>query len=955
MSGCSPAMFLACVVRLAFLSGAGFVVPTVATQPAFAVPGAPASGDPVEFFEARVRPILVQWCYGCHSTAAKKSKGGLRLDTRAAVLKGGGLGAALVPGSPDQSLIIRAVRRKEEDIEMPPDEALPADEVAVLEAWVAMGAPDPRDEVGVAAEDPQANGKKHWAFQPVGTPALPACKGGPWCANPIDRFVAETRASRGLEPAQPADPRTLLRRVTYDLTGLPPAPEEVRRFVADRSPKAYARAVDRLLASPAYGERWGRHWLDVARYADTKGYTGGEERRFPFSYTYRDWVIEAFNRDMPYDRFVVEQLAADRLVAGTSNKRSLAALGFLTLGRRFLDREPDIIDDRIDVAMRGTMGLTVTCARCHDHKYDPISIRDYYALYGVFASTEQPEDLPLLHDEGSDPQARSPLRREFASLLAEHQGKLDAMRTRLRNEILPTVLSAEAIANYLMVFADGTREGKQSSSEFVHIAEQRKLSGRVTTRWFQMLEASRVPGHSLSGVFALWHRLVTLPAAEFAQRAPGEVRAVRSSVVDSFTADFPAEPASLRAVAEQYARLFARCDRPLQLDPMFTGKNAPLQVALTDVDVMCTEGTPDCRAIKQINAKVFDLTLSHVGAPPRAVVIVDRPKPVDPHVFIRGNPDRPGEAVPRQFLAFLSGGKPEPFRDGSGRLELAHAITNPGNPLTARVWANRVWSQHFGRGLVPTPSDFGVRTDPPSHPALLDHLARTLIDGGWSTKKLHRAILLSRTYQQSSHPTTASLTADPDNRWLTRANRRRLDFEAMRDTFLQVSGQLDLRRGGPPELFVDNPGAEIVRKGFQVNRKGKVDPEKNRYGHRRSVYLFIDRQDIPGAFRIFDFASPDTHNSGCHETSVPQQGLFLLNDPFVGQAARALAERIEKQRPASASARVTALYQDLLARVPDAGERALGEAFLRGTDDGVSGFERYAQALLVSNEMLFLD
>ncbi|MCL4788264.1 MAG: DUF1549 domain-containing protein, partial [Verrucomicrobia bacterium] len=383
--------------------------------------------DQIEFFEKRIRPILVEHCYSCHSDKSEKIRGGLRLDNREATLKGGTSGPAIVPGDAAASLLIKAVRYEDEDLQMPPkDEKLSAEQIADLEAWVNMGAPDPRVDDGPKPLTDVAEARaRHWAFQPVQTPALPKVKRKQWVQTPVDQFVLAKLEQERLSPAKPADRRTLIRRVSYDLTGLPPAPEDVESFINDKYADAYARLVDRLLASPHYGERWGRHWLDVARYADTKGYlAGGEERRYPFSYTYRDYVIRAFNEDKPYDQFLIEQIAADRLPLG-EEKDALAALGFLTLGRRFLNNPHDIIDDRIDVVTRGTLGLTVSCARCHDHKFDPISAQDYYALYGVFSSSEEPAEKPLLR-----PLHDSPDYQEYLKAVAKIEAEIEEFQDK---------------------------------------------------------------------------------------------------------------------------------------------------------------------------------------------------------------------------------------------------------------------------------------------------------------------------------------------------------------------------------------------------------------------------------------------------------------------------------------------------------------------------------------------
>jgi cytochrome c553 len=742
-----------------------------------------ASPEAIEFFEKNVRPVLVSKCQSCHGP--KRQQGGLRLDSRAALLKGGDNGAILTPGQPDKSLLIRAIRY-DGDVQMPPKNKLPDEVIAHLTTWVKMGVPWPDgeakgDEHTLSVAEVR---RTHWSFQPVKKTALPAVKDAAWVKTPIDAFVLARLEAQGLTPSPVADRRTLIRRVTLDLHGLPPTPEEVAAFEADRSPDAYARLVDRLLASPRYGERWGRHWLDVARYADSKGYVFQEERRYPFAYTYRDYVVRVFNEDLPYDQFLVQQLAADSLPLG-EDKRPLAALGFLTLGRRFLNNQADIIDDRIDVTMRGLQGLTAGCARCHDHKFDPIPQKDYYSLYGVFASSVEPKDLPLI----GQPEQTAELA-AYEKELARRKAEVEKYRTEHKEEL-----------------SKGNRKFRDG------------------------------------------------------------LRALQSKV-DKWQATAPA-------------------------------------------------------------------------APPRAMVLQDAPSPVTPHVFLRGNPNNRGPAVPRQFLEVVAGEKRQPFRQGSGRLELARAIAGKDNPLTARVMVNRIWLHHFGAGLVRTPSDFGLRGEPPTHPELLDWLAAAFVDNGWSIKKLHRLILLSKTYQQASSDDPGLLQRDPENRLLARRNRQRLDFEAMRDSLLAMAGRLDPTVGGRPVELTTAP-----------------------FSTRRSVYGFIDRQNLPGLFRTFDFASPDTSTPQRFATTVPQQALFLMNSPFVVEQARHFVQRPDVAAQASDPAKIQRMYRLAYGRAAEPDEIALGLRFLTeartngaGKQAGLhlSAWEQYAQVLLLSNEFAFVD
>ncbi len=694
-----------------------------------AAPAAATTPEGIEYFERHVRPLFAQNCLKCHG---EKQQGGLRLDSRSTALAGGDSGPAIAAGNPQASLLMQALHYKDE-IKMPPEGKLASEAILAIETWIKMGAPWPVESASSAPAKAADAWKTHWALQPVTKPELPPVVRGAWPRSPLDFFVLNKLEARGLAPSEPAARRILIRRATFDLTGLPPEAPEIDAFVADQSPGAFDRVVERLLASPHYGERWGRHWLDVARYADTKGYLFTQDRNYPNAYRYRDWVVRALNEDLPYDQFLIQQIAADRL-APAADAPSLAAMGFLTVGRRFLGNPHDIIDDRLDVLTRGTMALTVTCARCHDHKYDPIPTKDYYSLYGVLASSVE-----------------------------------------------------------------------------------------------------------------------------------------------------PAQPA----------------------------------------DVM---------------------------------TLADAERPVVPHVFVRGNPGNPGESVPRQFLGVLAGANRQPFASGSGRLELARSIASRDNPLTARVIVNRAWLHYFENPLVRTPSDFGLRSEPPSHPELLDFLAASLVEHNWSLKDLHRLILKSATYQQASADRAECRKADPENRYLWRMNRKRLDFESLRDGLLAAAGQLDRSLGGPA-----------------------IELTKSPWSRRRTLYGLIDRQNLPSLFRTFDFASPDTHSPGRFTTTVPQQALYMMNSPFLAEMVRSLANQQELSGAREPRERIDRVYRLGLGRPPATHEVDLGLAFLAEEDardkrapvtgspqpaaqsaaqsaaPTLSAWERYVQVVLLSNEFMFID
>jgi hypothetical protein len=803
----------------------------------------------IDFFEKKIRPVLAERCYECHSAEAKKLKGGLRLDTREGLLR------VAPPGDLERGALIRAIRWAEEDLRMPPKQKLPAAVVADVEAWIRTGSVVP------SPKGPRADGQ-HWAFVPPKEISVPGDG-----RHPIDAFISARLAAKGLVLSEPADPRTLLRRVTYDLTGLPPDVGEIDAFLADPSEQAYEKVVDRLLASPRYGERWARHWLDVARYADTTdgNVNANSDSRLLHSAHYRDWVIGALNEDLPYDRFVLEQLAADLLPA-EDRRRPLEALGFLTLGRRFNDNVHDIIDDRLDVVGRGLLGLTLSCARCHDHKFDPIPTADYYSLYGVFAASKE-KVLPLA---GSAP-ATEEHRRELQRRKDELRAFIRARGTELQEHV------RSKVEEYLVAAAGGSSEG---------------LNALIVAHWREYVASMRSPVHP---VFGAWHALTG-----------GNLKDVSPQLHPAVAAAFDPAPASLVEAARKLGKLIREAGTDEVLRGVLHGPKAlpllrgdPSSVGEHFYDL--TVGYE----IASFKTKISRWETAGPGAPARALAFEDTTPKKDPRVFKRGSPDNPGESVPRRFLAALSSGERAPFVQGSGRLELARAIVRPENPLTARVLVNRVWLHHFGAGIVKTPSDFGAQSEPPSHPELLDWLAQRFVAQGWSLKKLHRMILLSSTYRQSSADGPAR-KVDPENRLLWRQNPRRLDFEAMRDSLLAVSGSLDPALGGPSEMLTSQP-----------------------YSRRRSVYGFVDRLNLSNVLMSFDFANPTNHVPQRHFTTVPQQALFLMNSAFMIDQARKLTARPEIASTTDGAEKIRVMYRRVYGRAPTNGEIRAGLRFVK--------------------------
>jgi hypothetical protein len=929
--------------------------------PAFA--GGTAEG--FEFFESRIRPLLAQNCYECHSARAKKIEGKLRLDSRDALRRGGESGPAVVPGDVQSSLLVRAIRY--EDHEMPPKGKLPPAAIADVERWVKLGAPDPRDRPDGERSQPAATKKrtidfaaarKHWAYQPVHNPPLPAVKNAAWAHNEIDRFVLARLEARGLSPSLAADRRTLMRRVSFDLIGLPPTYREVEAFANDDSPRAFENVVDRLLASPHYGERWGRHWLDVARYADTKDLVlvFGDDAIRPYAYTYRDYVTKAFNADVPYDRFIVDQLAADQ-TAGKGESWRLAAMGFLTLGRLFDYNLNDMYDDRIDTVTRGFLGLTVACARCHDHKYDAVAQADYYSLYGVFASSEEPIELPLLADPASI-SGSAEFQKKFAAKERDFEEHVDR---QFREQ---TDTARRRAGDYLLTVAT-TRPDPNEDAVFFMSLSPDQLRPQIVGRWRRYLALRSTPSDP---VFGAWGDLLRLTDAESEQRAapilkhwlalprgmaPGQINPL---IADALAA---AEIHEKADVAKAYGRAFlgayaaldkgeAQRDLHLpedggarqQLLDILIGPEGPAWFPRNNAYLYMSRVERD--RYHSLQMELDRVAVKSRGTPPRAMVVNDAANLCDPRIFVRGNPAQPGEHVPRQFLRVLAGDQPRPFGHGSGRLDLARAIASRDNPLTARVFVNRVWMHHFGEPLVQSPSDFGVRATPPSHPELLDYLASSFMAENWSIKTLHRQIVLSAAYQEASADRAECRGIDPENRLLWRFNRQRLDMEAMRDSMLAVSGRLDATLFGRPTDIIGDP-----------------------HCRRRTIYGLVDRQHLPGFHRAFDFANPDQSAERRPQTTVPQQALFAMNSTFLLEQSRSLAERPQVAGRISPVDRVESLYQIVFGRRPDDAETNLALRFVdqAAADTKASlpasppldPWAQYAQVLLASNEFLFVD
>ncbi|HEY0072726.1 MAG TPA: PSD1 and planctomycete cytochrome C domain-containing protein [Abditibacteriaceae bacterium] len=1070
---------------------------------------APNARD-LEHFESKVRPLLVDKCYSCHGT--QKQRGGLRMDSREAMLKGGDSGTALVPGDPQKSLLVRAFHY-EGELKMPPAGKLKAEEIAALSQWVQSGAPWPTAPAANATTPatkestteitPQQ--RAFWSFQPVQRPLVPKIKNKSWAKSPLDNFILAELEKRGLQPAPPADKRTLLRRATFDLTGLPPTPDELRAFLDDKAPDAYEKVIDRLLASQQYGERWGRHWLDVARYTDSLDARGiGGEGDISEAWRYRDWVVQAFNRDLPYDQFIKQQIAGDIIAASEEqfDASKVVATSLLTIGNwgnGDADKEKlqtDIADDQVDIVTRGFMGLTVSCARCHDHKYDPISTKDYYALAGIFFSTHI---LPKMAAKGS---GENPIRVPLASPAElekrkTHEAKLgeaEAQLNKARDEAYSTYAREmlPQTARYLMALYDfQKRPAEKADLSLEQFATQNNLHPHALRQWrnyigwgeyrlmstplrdvtgnpgvhgfrggedtpslvvntnneTKKLGTFSVPALAVNmhpgpkeGVALVWRTPVdgtfhvkggvtdadsdggdgiawaidlrrnglgqeiakdeipnggaqkfespALAALELKQGDAIELLILPKAThyFDSTTVDFTIESADgktwnlardivenlhengkgnphsdkfgnpavwsfgdmagtargqktegdsplarwqkalgtsreeVQQAADEFQKSFAVID-----------KNSPFWISQAEHETVLPQATRDDLTVRLTTLN----ELRKITFPPLQYANAAQEGGVpgtpyegfhDVRVHKRGSYAKLGEQVPRAFPAVLNYEKQNALATkGSGRLELAKWLASDKHPLTARVLVNRLWQHHFGEAIVRTPGNFGFLGERPTHPQLLDYLASEFTQGGWSLKKMHRALMLSATYQQASQALPKTQKADPDNRLFGRMMRRRLEAEAIRDNLLFVAGRLNLERGGPSIRDFKTP--------------------------RRTLYITTIRSDRAGYGPLFDAADSTAIIDKRTVSTVAPQALFLMNDPFVLEQAQAFAKRFETVP--DLAKRINVAYETLFGRAPTKEEMEIGHKFLKDSDG--KAWEQYCQILLCSNEFVYVD
>jgi hypothetical protein len=873
-----------------------------------------------DHFEKKVRPVLVKRCQGCHN--ARAGQAGLDLTSAAGLRKGADTGPVVVAGDAAASRLLQVTSYLER-MKMPPTGKLPDEELAALRTWVERGAVWPgagSETVGpvrVAKKGYSRAQKEFWSFRRLEKPAPPAVRNEGWLRTPVDRFILAKLEAAQLQPAPPADKRTLLHRVTLDLTGLPPTAEEADAFVADGSDGAFAKVVDRLLASPRYGEKWGRHWMDVARYADSTG--ADEDYRYPHAWRYRDYVINAFNADVPYDRFIREQIAGDLLPPSPGeavNTAGIVATGFLALGPKLVAEQDkvkmfyDIVDEQIDVAGKAILGLTISCARCHDHKFDPVSTKDYYSLASIFASTKQ-----LAQIEGTvsklyyAPLVAKPQAAEFEAhqkLVAAKQAEIAAVKAtegrRFRD------LHAPRIAEYMLAARQVYAEGAVVAA----VAAQGGLDRPLLDRWVAYLKPTKERRAHLEPFYE---------APEKAAR---------------YQADFLAEVA--RRNAEPKKKFLAGDNR---FYTEVVGGKGPLTLPADKPEMFYA-----LEARQQIGALEAELKAIKAKAPlePPYACAVGEDQPVEQRVFLRGNPESKGDVVPKRFPEILAGEEQAPITQGSGRLELANWLASGQSPLPARVMVNRIWQGHFGQGLVRTPNNFGLAGERPSHPELLDWLAAEFMERGWSIKQMHRTLLLSNTYRQSAMVEESKRQKDPENRLLSRFAIRRKTVEEIRDSLLSIDGSLDLTMGGTLQI------GEGTDNEFSDSRKS-IDPDRST---RRTVYLPIRRSNLSSLFNLFDFGDGTTSTETRSETNVAPQALYMMNSQFVAGRAANLAGRA-KQWPGGPDEKMQRVWRQVLGRDAAAAELAAGRDFLAGFPGGADlAWTSYCRSLIASNDFLYV-
>jgi ribosomal protein L35AE/L33A len=920
-----------------------------------------ADQSKIEFFEEKIRPVLARNCYECHSAKAKKLKADLYLDRKAGWAKGGESGPALTPGKPAESLLLSAIRYEDNDLRMPPDKKLSKEVVADFEKWIAMGAPDPRDaamEEVTESSGPKAKslkeGRNFWAFHPLDSPPLPRVIDERWAQDELDRFVLARLEEKNLKPAPLADKSTLLRRLYFDLTGLPPNIGQIEAFVGDDSPDAYAKVVDELLASPRFGERWGRHWLDVARYADTTG--GGRNNPFPNAYRFREYVIDSYNEDKPFDQFAREQIAGDLLPSSTDEQYNgnLTGTGFLALGPHNYELQDkallrmEVVDEQISSVGRAFLGMTMGCVRCHDHPFDPIPIEEYYSMAGIFRGTDSlvPGNVASFHERT--------LRDQHAAARAKHSAEQKKLEAELKK--------TEAMLKSLGGNTDFAKAGQRS-------LDPRKLEGVVVDdeaakRIGKWVSSTHTKGYVGKGYIHDSHGSLkqkgmssvtftaTMPeSGEYEVQlsyTPGPNRERKTPVTimhadgeQKVYVDQAKPPAILGSFVSLGTFRFDKGTR----DVIQITTEDTTQVVIADAirllpkdeqpaPVLAKSGQSSQskkelkkkQELTKARKKVLETRISDLrkkvqnhkkAAPPAAgkvMSVLEHKEAGDWRIHRRGEIRNLGPYVKRGFLAVATPSDlsptPEISKGASGRLELADWVASSRNPLTSRVYANRVWRHLFGRGIVATPDNFGEMGSRPTHPELLDHLAVFLMENGWSTKRLIRKVVLSNTYRMSSRGAPGAIEVDPLNDLFSRQNRRRLEVEAIRDAMLVASGRISFTAQGMDK--------------------------------KRSMFEKLDRNKIPEMFEVFDYPNPGLVSGNRNASIVPTQALFMMNNAFVLKEAAVAAEKILEAKGLEDEDRLILAYLTCLGRKPNDAEKTLALAYLKGDSDKKSNREAWS-------------
>ncbi len=931
------------------------------------------SARAIELFEKHVRPTLVEHCVRCHG--AKKQQGGLRLDSPTGLTKGGDSGAAVVPGDPNDSLLIEAIRYNDPGLEMPPKGKLPQKTIQAFEEWVKRGASDPRQplESSKSSSPTIEEGREFWAFQPVRQQPPPTVKNVGWPIRDLDHFVLANQESCGLVPAPDANRFDLIRRVYIDLTGLPPSQQAIDAFIRDDSDDAYEKVVDGLLESVHFGERWGRHWLDVVRYAESSG--GGRTLLFPNAWRYRDYVVESFNRDLPYDQFLREQIAGDLLQHEDweQRRRQMVATAFMLLGPTNFELqdkdilEMDIVDEQLDTIGKAMMGMTIGCARCHDHKFDPIPTQDYYALAGILKSTKavihsnvstwNKVALPVSPSEQARIDEYELKRKELQSQLAAANkalrkagGKASKKVTKSKSiplQSIKGIVLDTSDAKIVGQWVESTSVAHYVGEHYIHDATDAKGQKKVVYK-------VRLPD---SGTYEV--RMCYSPGSNRATKVPvtivdkngkherlvnqRKVPPIDKSFISLGQFDFDSQAETLVTISNKDT-----FDGVVIADAIiFIPQDTKGNVAGTQDIKSQKAKTPsvDTTLIKTLEQKVDSLTaeLKQLArsAPKKemAMVCADEPKPADIHLAIRGVVHNNGPIVPRGFMQVVSAPQPMPIDDQSGRRQLADWIASPEHPLTARVMANRIWYWLIGEGIVTSLDNFGSMGRPPTHPELLDFLAHSFVADGWSVKSLVRKIVTSRTYRMSTVGKSSNVKVDPSNTHLWRMNRKRLRAEAVRDSLLLVGGNLDTAVGGP-----------TIKAGTKVEYNYVFDSKV------RSLYLPVFRNTLPESFEVFDFADPNIQQGKRSSSTISSQALFLMNHPFVVTQCRLAAEtQLKKNGDPELPALTESVYLQVLGRKPSQGESEIAIKFLQTyKSDLSSGLAALYQALFQSVDFRFL-